>query len=506
MSCRVGRAETIERLALVVLLVLAGILRLELLDVRSLWFDEGYSLFVAGLGPGRILEFLRHNDAHPPAYYLLLSWWMRTFGSELGTLRLPSFASGWATVLLTWVLARRWVGEWGALLAATLVAFNPFQVYASNELRMYAPLAAVVLLCVLTLDRAVTSDGAGSWIAFGVLIATAAYTSYFAILVGLAQVVWAVATRGLRGSGRLLLALLIASALYAPWTPFLVGLRERNPQQWVLRPSLADGGILPYALSLLTAHASGGYLPNTVTYHRPSVLVFPYLLPLLPFSLVWVFGVLRLVRGRGVQAAVVWLGGVALVVAASAVLARQVAYPRNVAFLQPLAAIVAAAGVVELGRRRAAGKWVAGVTALAMVGLCAVGTHNLQSGKPEFDAYRFDRAARYLNARVRPQDLLIYLPTGVEHPLGYYLKTRARSVSFALPVTRWNEEGAAEVARKLNQFLGQVDGKVWLVTHLPATWWKPVLLPVFRTMEASGLRRAGFHDFLGVLVVAYERP
>lgn len=124
---------------------------------------------------------------------------MRTFSSELGTLRQPSFASGWATVLLTWVLARRWVGEWGALLAATLVALNPFQVYASNELRMYAPLAVVV-------------------------------------------VVSAVATRGLRGSGRLLLALLIASALYAPWTPFLVGLQGRNPQQWVLMPSLADQG------------------------------------------------------------------------------------------------------------------------------------------------------------------------------------------------------------------------------------------------------------------------
>lgn len=65
MSCRVSRAETIERLGLVVLLVLAGILHMQLLDVRSPWFDEGYSLFVAGLGPGRIWNSCGTTRASP---------------------------------------------------------------------------------------------------------------------------------------------------------------------------------------------------------------------------------------------------------------------------------------------------------------------------------------------------------------------------------------------------------------------------------------------------------
>ncbi|MDR7409965.1 MAG: hypothetical protein QN164_11900, partial [Armatimonadota bacterium] len=70
-------------LVFVAILTVAAILRWELLGVRSLWYDEGYSLSVARLGWRGILDFLKKNDAHPAGYYLLLSFWVDRFGDSL---------------------------------------------------------------------------------------------------------------------------------------------------------------------------------------------------------------------------------------------------------------------------------------------------------------------------------------------------------------------------------------------------------------------------------------
>jgi 4-amino-4-deoxy-L-arabinose transferase-like glycosyltransferase len=482
------------------------VFRWELLGVRSLWFDEGYSLFVASLHPAEILQFLRFNDAHPAGYYLILSWWMRLVGRDLAALRVLSFAAGVTSVLLTWQLARRWVGFWGGVIAAGLVAVNPFHVYASNELRMYAPLGLVVLLAVLLLDRALREGCWPWWLGYGVCVATAAYLSYFTVLAVLPQAVWVLARREPSGLRGLLLALAVATVLYVPWMPYLPGILERNPQQWVLRPPVRGGDVLPYALSVFTSHAYGGYLPNTVTYHRGSTLVTPFLLPLLPFAASWALGVVALARGRGGQVVAVWLGGVGLVLAASVAVGREAAYPRNLVFLQPLAAVVAAAGVVEASRRLGpgAGRLAAGGLALAVLGLSLVGLQNLQSGQPEFDRYRFDRAGRFVSERLRQDDLIVYFPTGVEHAFGYYLTRPARAVSLMLPVSEWSEPEVASLARRLDPFLRETKGWVWVVTSLPGGWTR-LVGPLLRRLEERGLRRADVRDFLGVQVLVYAR-
>ncbi|MDR7400359.1 MAG: glycosyltransferase family 39 protein [Armatimonadota bacterium] len=266
-----------EAVPLAGVLLLAVVFRWELLGLLSLWFDEGYSLAVASLPPREILQFLRSNDAHPAGYYLLLSWWLRVVGRDLTLLRLPSLVAGLGSVIVTWLLARRWCAARAGLLAAGLVALNPFQVYASNELRMYAPLGRAVLLAVLFLDLALDEGRVVWWLGYGLCVAAAVYLSYFAALAVLPQVGWVLTRREPKSQRGLLLALAVAAVLYLPWLPYLPGLLARNPQQWVLRPPVQGHGVLPYALSVLTSHAYGGYLPNTVTYHRGSLLVAPYL-------------------------------------------------------------------------------------------------------------------------------------------------------------------------------------------------------------------------------------
>lgn len=497
-----------ELAAALAVLVVGAVVRWELLGVRSLWLDEGFSLFVASMSPGQIPQFLRRNDAHPPGYYLLLSWWIRAFGRDLAVLRLPSFLFGVAAVGLTWWLGRRWCGPWGGLAAGLLVAVNPFQVYASNELRMYAPLTVLVLAATLVLDGAVRSGRWRSWTAYGVLAALAGYFSYFAALplaVHAAWVTWTRARESLRG---LAAAGLVGAVLYAPWAAALPGIVANNPQQWVVRPALGWGDLVPYVLSLVASQAYGGYFPNTVTYHRSSLLVTPYLVPLLPFAVAAGVG-LRALRGRaGRLAPLLWVGGTLIVAAVSLGLTRQAAYPRNLVFLQPLAAITVAAGVAELarGRGRRRGVVAAGGLFLSLTAVSLVGLEALQSGRPEFDEYRFDRAAAYLNRNARAEDSIVYFPAGVEHALEYYLDKRLRSVRVALPVHQWDARHAAAAGRHVAHVVGRMGGggRVWVVSVFPAA--RPQLAgSLLKGLEAGGYVKLEERDFMGVRVWLYGR-
>ncbi len=175
-------------------------------------------------------------------------------------------------------------------------------------------------------------------------------------------------------------------------------------------------------------------------------------------------------------------------------------------FLQPLAAVVAAAGPVETVKRFGprAGLLAAGGLAFAALGLSFVGLENLQSGRPEFDRYRFDRAGRFVSERLRPDDLIVYFPTGVEHAFGYYLGRPARAVSLMLRVEQWREPEVASLARRLDPVLQETKGRVWVVTSLPGGWAR-LVGPLLRRLEERDLRRAEARDFLDVQVFLYTR-
>jgi hypothetical protein len=490
--------------------LLAALLRSELLGVRSLWFDEGYSLFVARMRWAEILRFLRLNDAHPPGYYLLLSAWARAFGDGLAVLRLPSFAAGVLSVWLTWVLGRRWAEQEAGLLAGLLAAVNPFQVYASNELRMYMPVQMILLGAAWVLDRAVKEDGLRWWLAYGLLVAASAYFSYFAAFALAPQAAWVAWVAGRRGVRGLGVAGAVALALYAPWLPYLQGFAQRNPQLWLIRPPLSSDTWPGEVASFLASQTFGGYLPNTVTYHRTSLLAEAYLPFLAPFVLAAAVGAARLVRDRRGVAPAAWLGGLGLAIGLSLVSGVLVAYPRNLVFLQPFAAVTVAAGAVELCRRLPHHlRRVGLVVAAGLLLLPAwAGLQNLQSGRPEFDAFRYDRAARFLDERFRAEDLVVYFPTGVEHAFGYYFRRQAKSVSLAARVEQWDPQQLRPLFAALEPHLRETRGRVWTVTSLPATRRSrpsQLLEALWQTVEAAGYRRVGLRDFLGVQVALFER-
>ncbi len=139
-------AQRWTALLLTLILLLAALLRFYHLGASSLWSDEGNTWALLGRSFAQIARDAA-ADIHPPGYYWLLKLWSLPFGSSAVAMRSFSALLG---VLLVYLIYR--IGRylqplalpkipWLALLAALGAALNPFQIYYSQEARMYMLLA-----------------------------------------------------------------------------------------------------------------------------------------------------------------------------------------------------------------------------------------------------------------------------------------------------------------------------------------------------------------------------
>ena len=157
----------------VFILALAAFLRFYCLTCSSLWHDEGNSWAVAQ----RSLDQIARDaaaDIHPPGYYWLLKFWAGPFGYSAMGIRSLSALSGLLTVAVIYrigleiALGSEEKQRQLALLASFLAALSPFQVFYSQEARMYALLTlegTVLMWALLAMGRRVAVQGLNSSIA-----------------------------------------------------------------------------------------------------------------------------------------------------------------------------------------------------------------------------------------------------------------------------------------------------------------------------------------------------
>lgn len=137
----------IERLLLVLILSLAAGMRFYQLDGSSLWSDEGNTWALLDRSFSQIARDAA-ADIHPPGYYWLLKVWSMVAGTSAWGMRSFSALAGLLLVYVIYRLGRLLERELPvfagtALLAAFIAALNPFQIYYSQEARMYLLLALV---------------------------------------------------------------------------------------------------------------------------------------------------------------------------------------------------------------------------------------------------------------------------------------------------------------------------------------------------------------------------
>jgi len=187
--------------------LLAFGLRVYRLDQRSLWTDEGLSIYRARLAVADILsgeiviQGTPSKDTQPPLYFLLLHLQRRLVGEGAFGLKFLSTAWGVLVVPLFYAVGRRLLSPGAGLAAALFGATSPLYLWYSQEMRMYPMLVALSALSVYTLLRAlaVGRDERSRWWWLAYLLSTAAalYTHYtaffllgFEVIAALGLAVW----------------------------------------------------------------------------------------------------------------------------------------------------------------------------------------------------------------------------------------------------------------------------------------------------------------------------
>ncbi len=413
--------------------VMAGLGVWGLARGSSMGNDEVATRWAALLPVPRLLRLLGNLDAVHGLYYLLMHGWV-ALGSSPLVLRIPSVAAAVAAVALTVVIGRRLTGSaWAGLTAGLIMALTPVISYYAQTARSYAMVLACVLAATLVLLRALDAEpgaepagepGAAAgpaartaaraaqrwWIGYGVLVAVGGYLNEMALLVLAAHAVTVLlARRGAAVRRRWLTAAVASTVAVLPL--MLVSAREDRAVGWIPRPGPHDLVVLFHDYFGVDRYAA---------------------------LLVAACAVLAVLPGRGGAGRWWRQGGVSLpsvaapllVVPAGLLLAESlVGQPlyvdRYVLYGEAGAALLAGAGAHRAGR------WLAsraGWPALAAGPAAAVclGALLLQLGAqqhertPQSRMYDFGGPSRYVAARARPGDGILYFgPFFRKAELGY---------------------------------------------------------------------------------------
>jgi mannosyltransferase len=232
------------RRILVVGMVLALVGVAVTLRVRALaapyWIDEGISVGISSHPLTAIPGVLR-EDGSPPLYYMVLNVWMALFGSAPSAthalsagLAIACVPSGW------WAVAP--FGTWAGLVAAAVMALDPYVGLYADETRMYTLVLLLALLVCGAFLRAFVLRRRAHAATFAVLAALALYAhAWGAFLVLGAAVAWLALLvvgphrRELARDG--VLAFAAVALLFAPWLPTLLYQAAHTAAPWSHRPT-----------------------------------------------------------------------------------------------------------------------------------------------------------------------------------------------------------------------------------------------------------------------------
>jgi hypothetical protein len=249
--------------ALVAVLICAFVaVRVANLTTFCLDSDEVFSVRIARLGWGAMLEGAARDAVHPPLFYALLKVWIHIGGESRLWLRLLPFAFSIAAAPAFLSLCRELrLTRAQTALAFLFLAVNPYQVFHSQYVRMYS-LAFLLSVCSLAAFVRFTNTGtrARALDAANLLLV---YTHYFGwLLIGAELLYLAVWRRGrLRpaAAGATFVALCAAPWLIAAWRGAMAKGGLAVNLHWIERPGPAqfvwyfaglNGPIRPYALAV----------------------------------------------------------------------------------------------------------------------------------------------------------------------------------------------------------------------------------------------------------------
>lgn len=174
------RSLSAEHWLLGAIVLLAAVIRVVVLDNQSLWADEALTAYETRLSFSSMLHVVRTVEVTPPLYFVLVWGWAKLLGSGPEVLRALSAIAGVALVPIAYAATRELVSRRAGLVAAALIAVNPFAIWYSQEARAYMLLALLSGAAFLAFARSLRAPTRGNLAAWAVLCSLAIATHFFA--------------------------------------------------------------------------------------------------------------------------------------------------------------------------------------------------------------------------------------------------------------------------------------------------------------------------------------
>lgn len=172
----------VTRYALLIIILVAFFLRVSSITFQSLWRDEVDAIRFAMAPLSDLLKTLTQPGYNGPLYFLMLRGWIGVAGQSEFALRFPSLIFGVISVALIFILGRRLFNRSIGLIAAILFTFSAYQVWYSQEAKMYTLITALALAAIYFLRRGIEEGQTRYWISMVVATSLAMYAHILAAL------------------------------------------------------------------------------------------------------------------------------------------------------------------------------------------------------------------------------------------------------------------------------------------------------------------------------------
>ena len=469
-------------LLLAVLLLLAFALRLHRAGERSVWWDEGMSVWHARQSLVEIARQISHN-VHPPLYFWLLHGWRSISGDSEFGLRIFSTYLGTLTVAATYVLGRTVGGKKVGLLAALFLTVSRFHIIWSQEIRFYA-LAALLAALAAWMAIRIWERGRPIDYALYILFVTAGlYSLYLFFPVPVAiNIAW----------------------LWVFW---------RSPRRWkeLVRWGAAQFAIL-FILALWLNYALSGFLTNssatpiamidflniywTVLVVGVPLKVSDYALYTIPVLLIFLAGLALLIwqsrrDWRMARNITLFLSGLLIPIAVVfyVTIPKAGAYappfsPRYLVIFSGYYSILLAWGILRLGAKK---RWpIAVLFSLVVLAAAWAGLRSYHQGRVLLDDFKSLSAT--LRAYAQPEDAVV-LYSDRDWPIFDY---HYPDEWFGVP-NNW--QVSPEVAESYLRPIWEEHDGLWLVTTQYAVETDPQgSMPAWLEGEATAVTEAFYGD------------
>jgi 4-amino-4-deoxy-L-arabinose transferase-like glycosyltransferase len=286
---KMAQLQTVTHLlqpAICVLILLAFTLRVYRLDFVSLRGDESLTALFSSWPLSQLWEGIRTIEPNPPLYYFVLRSAILAFGQTDFTTRYVSVLFGVLAVPLVYQLGHTLIpntrlGCVVGLLAAFLLAINPYQIWHSQDVRNYTLWPTLSLVSLIFWWRTLRENRRSGWAVYIITALVSLYTHYYDTFIILFEnvFVFLVHRRNRSLLKRWIVAQVILAVLYLPWPLFF----SSRPLTYIaVTPDLP--GPLGIVRQSLTAFALGETIPRQL-----AIVLLPLLVLLLVLGLVFAF-------------------------------------------------------------------------------------------------------------------------------------------------------------------------------------------------------------------------